>query len=91
MYRYYTIQAVNNKGDDQTAWSWMFAYGINRFSHDVAYMLVGLLSPFDYFFLHLLRFREGSLSLLFCMCRLFWVSELMGEKHGLIYSVTSNT
>ena len=28
---------MNNKGADQTAWM-LFAYGINRFSHDMAEM-----------------------------------------------------
>ena len=37
---YYTIQAVNNKGADQTAFApLLFAYGRNRFSHDVAHLL----------------------------------------------------
>ena len=36
--RYCTIQAVNNKGADQTV-PLLFAYGINRFSHDVAHIV----------------------------------------------------
>ena len=34
---YYTIQAANNKGADQTA-RMLFAFGINRFSHYVAHI-----------------------------------------------------
>ena len=37
------MKAANNKGIDQTAWMCCFVgpiYGINRFSHDIAQMVI---------------------------------------------------
>ena len=43
---YYIIQEVNNKDVHQTARSapLLFAYGINRFSHDVAHIHIVAIS-----------------------------------------------
>ena len=51
--RYYTIQAANNKGADQTArmcrliCTFVVRNGINRFSHDVAQMVTSCFSCSD--------------------------------------------
>ena len=55
---YYTIQAANNKGADQTARMLdilLFAYGKNRFSHDVARMSVGFLTKAIYLIVSIKR------------------------------------